>query len=805
MKVYNCLICGKNSLIEEKETYICSNCNSIMKKDEYEQDINKIKNELVNTIGEIVNKEIINKKEDEIANLRCNMYEAINQKYPSNEDIINYALKVKSLLPNDPLANFFSNINNIQKLSEFLHKEDFSKLHNVQIDLIMKFLISSPKLLIKDIPLLVSEILENNYNKADIRWQTMYTNFVNQMKLVNNGFFDVSMSRDVFVAYSSKDKQKVLEVVEFLEKNGFSCFLASRNLQHGSGSMDNYNKDLQVAIDNCSIFLLISSTNSRTRNCDALSVEMQYIHDKDLSLLPSEMRNIPYSKIDYKYKKYRVEYIIEDYNNENILGETKCKEFFANLERVYDKMELLKRIDNILNKNINLVTNEEKVKNTNLSVKKYCVNCLTENMQNAKYCIKCNRDEFAQSSEQAFKIYQDKQIQIIKNNYNRNDFLKVGDSVFLGKYKNSSIEWKIQNILDGNVLLVSKYIIDTKIFSKTNSVVWENSEIRKWLNNEFYIEVFSNEEKENIINNFTNDRVFLLSREEVEKYLSNNDRLKKGTEYAINNGLTIANNEDYSDEIIKNYKDNGLWWLRTLRDNIYAELIDVDGNISYDNSYEITRGIVPAIIVKLDTIKKNKLNIETIIKNADNGDIVKFGKYKSAPLEWEVRKNIKDKVFLVSKNVLCEKNFDKNTNNWEYSELREWANGEFYNECFTENEKKLIKDYTHKDTQVSTIIEGKIFKKKKYLISEKMVSDKVFVLSKEEIEKLYPDIKTRRKEGTQYARDNKLYVWSNGYSFWWLRSVSDILSLYHVDYDGNVIEALFPNATTFGFVPSIII
>ncbi len=103
-------------------------------------------------------------------------------------------------------------------------------------------------------------------------------------------------------------------------------------------------------------------------------------------------------------------------------------------------------------------------------------------------------------------------------------------------YEESPIEWKVVDIdnEDKKVLLFSKYILDLKPYDeKKTSYTWENSELRKWLNTEFFDNAFNAREKSciddsYIINTYdgkscgndTIDKVFLFDNEEMLKYNS---------------------------------------------------------------------------------------------------------------------------------------------------------------------------------------------------------------------------------------------------------------------------------------------
>ena len=122
--------------------------------------------------------------------------------------------------------------------------------------------------------------------------------------------------------------------------------------------------------------------------------------------------------------------------------------------------------------------------------------------------------------------------------------VNVGDYIKLAKENNK-------------IFVISRYGLEAKRFD-ISSNVWANSEIRKWLNGYFYNNAFSEDDKKCInLSNFsdvrTSDNVFLLSKEEAEKYFANNDERKcKATEYAVKNGAYVNSSNGYS-----------VWWLRS--------------------------------------------------------------------------------------------------------------------------------------------------------------------------------------------------------------------------------------------------
>lgn len=123
--------------------------------------------------------------------------------------------------------------------------------------------------------------------------------------------------------------------------------------------------------------------------------------------------------------------------------------------------------------------------------------------------------------------------------------LEVGMNVYFGSYEQDRdkengkepIIWRVLAIEDGKALLLSEYVLDQiNYHSVKENVTWETSDLRKWLNGEFYNDSFNVDEKDRIIeaeldnpeNDFsgasggekTSDFCFVLSMEEIEEYLN---------------------------------------------------------------------------------------------------------------------------------------------------------------------------------------------------------------------------------------------------------------------------------------------
>lgn len=233
--------------------------------------------------------------------------------------------------------------------------------------------------------------------------------------------------------------------------------------------------------------------------------------------------------------------------------------------------------------------------------------------------------------------------------------LKVGDVVTLGTFEQDGddingaepVEWDVIGEKNGSYLLISHYVLTNKEFEdgmadttidandysgSSGLITWENSSIRRWLNEEFYYTTFSDEEKDYILTvknqntdfpkyahdnpeafhqespllsygcEATEDTVFLLSVDEFDEYFkpkTYSDGVFSGraycpeafvspTIYAMYQGIDIRTINDvffimdgeepplYIDEfkpyIHEDYKANGgkvcSWMLRSTYRNI---------------------------------------------------------------------------------------------------------------------------------------------------------------------------------------------------------------------------------------------
>ncbi len=199
--------------------------------------------------------------------------------------------------------------------------------------------------------------------------------------------------------------------------------------------------------------------------------------------------------------------------------------------------------------------------------------------------------------------------------------VKEGDILFFGEYEQDNdkgngkedIEWIVLKKKKNKLLLISSYCLDCQPYGygfEWETLSWQESFIRGWLNNEFMDEAFEKEERKAIsktkVKNYflaesgrkeendTKDQVFLLSIEETEKYFeSRYDRVAKDTDYVID----LANRSDLS-------YDKDEWLLRTI-DKDGPSFVWRSGGISHEieDISEKSYGIRPAFWLDLEKLK----------------------------------------------------------------------------------------------------------------------------------------------------------------------------------------------------------
>ena len=168
----------------------------------------------------------------------------------------------------------------------------------------------------------------------------------------------------------------------------------------------------------------------------------------------------------------------------------------------------------------------------------------------------------------------------------------------------------------------------------------------------------------------------------------------------------------------------------------------------------------------------------------EEGAAIRFGKMPKEkgksrqPISWIVLKRSGSKALLImEKGIRCDTFMDDNSDEWEweYSSIREWLNDEFYNGCFSRQEKKRIQKCM---TECGDYL-GRVRERD-------AVYDHVFLISDAEANVFFRSDASRKISGT--PDDVSIFRNSGDVGdWWWLRSQGDTSDyICCVDPDGMI-------------------
>lgn len=160
--------------------------------------------------------------------------------------------------------------------------------------------------------------------------------------------------------------------------------------------------------------------------------------------------------------------------------------------------------------------------------------------------------------------------------------VKAGDIMQFGGY-----DWLVLDVQDGKALVISSKILSKRQYhALLTDIAWEDCDLRKYLNGEFY-NSFSAEDMARIAETTfvdmsgenKTDRIFLLSYDEANNYFaSDSERIALDM-----NGVA------------------SWWWLRsTIPGSDFAAIVDSEGSFpGYGEKVFYAEGVRPALWLKL--------------------------------------------------------------------------------------------------------------------------------------------------------------------------------------------------------------
>ena len=310
-----CPACGSNELENSsEEEFFCHSCGRTFRE----------KNKCVD-IEKAILLSLDAQKLNLYSNAKVNLWKETHQEFLSDESIDYWVNEVKKYSPDDFFANFYNlatfygpeTINNY--IRDYLENGNFEFA-----DEVLRYLI---KTVDNSSTIQWIHALLNSANLPHKLFHQYEEEIANLSEKLDNGVFNTHIPRDVFIAYSSKDIIYVSELIDFLESNEIKCFCAQRNLRHGKGAKENYEKELINAMNNSKCVVFVSTVNSRSMDCDALKKELPYYRD-------------------VATKKGRIEFVQDTTVYGNTVKGVKefLKSVFRGLEYCTDKVDLIERL-----------------------------------------------------------------------------------------------------------------------------------------------------------------------------------------------------------------------------------------------------------------------------------------------------------------------------------------------------------------------------------------------------------------------------------------------------------------------------
>ena len=169
--------------------------------------------------------------------------------------------------------------------------------------------------------------------------------------------------------------------------------------------------------------------------------------------------------------------------------------------------------------------------------------------------------------------------------------VSMGETVFWGEFEQDNntdngkeeIEWIVLDIEDGRALLLSKYILDYRIFNDAFMwmISWQECGIRAWLNHQFLNESFISLQRSTI------EEVTLLSNDEACYYFKRDDaRRSEFTTFAAHRPGVAT--------------EKSGWWLRSITNDDRPMMVRSDGSINTQGVFSGNMcGVRPAMWVSL--------------------------------------------------------------------------------------------------------------------------------------------------------------------------------------------------------------
>lgn len=307
MKRLVCELCGENLTASEKG-YFCPVCGAKYQTNDAE------------AISLALEQLVEEAKMERLAHAKHFLWDAVHERNPSAGKIQEAAKQVLLLNQGDDLARFYEVAmeDDPTPLNEWLLS---SSVNESLAEEVYRWCLLS----LEARNILAFKDFIGRHFAFDDRFEKLSA-LEEEAEKLEEGVYMTNLPRDVFLAYSSNDSEAAFALADYLEDNGFTVFVAARNLRHGKAAAENYAEALKDAMAHCKGVVFVSSESSRQLSCDALRFELPFIKD-----------HLP--------KMRKIEYLLEPYGNRTKeAARMLLKNVFAGLEWCQNRNDLLQRI-----------------------------------------------------------------------------------------------------------------------------------------------------------------------------------------------------------------------------------------------------------------------------------------------------------------------------------------------------------------------------------------------------------------------------------------------------------------------------
>ena len=365
------------------------------------------------------------------------------------------------------------------------------------------------------------------------------------------------------------------------------------------------------------------------------------------------------------------------------------------------------------------------------------------------------------------------------------------------------IRWRVLSVEGDDAFLMADQAIESRPFDEEGSAVtWEKCTLRKWLNEDFIKEAFTEEEQAAIMETTvvnkdneeynteagadTQDKIYLLSIDEAADTQYGFEESDKAAFHRTSPAREVAQTM-YSSEAYNAF----FWWLRSPGKENCVSNVGMAGDGDSEGTFAQTYGAVrPVLHLKLsDPIWEKAEKLEVQGQMMSVWDCVTFGNYwqesvaetasaEKQPIKWRVLSVEGNDAFLLADEGLDNKPYhgEMTETSWENCSLRAWLNDTFMRDAFTEEEqdpkKKTTVSNSNKDNPDESIDSdgGADTQDRIYLLSAAEAANTAYGFD----DRFYGMSRTREAKTTAYAYDQGAFAsWieeidDNGK--WWLRS-----------------------------------